>query len=136
MPPQQGDTLVTSIDARLQRLAEKSLLQQIHDSRKAGEPATSGAVVAMDPQTGRILAAASYPTYDPQQFIGGISNADYAKLTRAVGEHAAARPRHRRSVRARVDIQADHLVVTGDAPRDQHAHALPVPGLGVASTGG
>lgn len=78
--PQPGNTLVTSIDARLQRLAQKSVLQQIHDSRKAGEPATSAAVVAMDPQTGRILAAASYPTYRPAQFIGGISNADYAKL--------------------------------------------------------
>ena len=78
--PVQGDTLVTSIDARLEKLATRSLDQQIRDSRRAGKPATSGAVVAMDPQTGRILAVASYPHYDPQQFIGGISAQDYAKL--------------------------------------------------------
>ena len=65
VPAQQGDTLVTSIDLDVQRLAEQSLAQQIKDSRKAGKPATGGAVVVMDPNTGRIVAAASYPTYDP-----------------------------------------------------------------------
>jgi penicillin-binding protein 2 len=35
----------------------------------------------MDPQTGRIIAAASYPTYDPQAFVGGISESAYASLT-------------------------------------------------------
>ena len=79
--PTQGDTLVTSIDARVQALAESSLAQQIKDSRKQGKPATSGSVVIMDPNTGRIVAAASYPTYNPSVFIGGISNTDYAHLT-------------------------------------------------------
>jgi Cell division protein FtsI/penicillin-binding protein 2 len=80
-PAQQGDSLVTSIDLNVQRLAEQSLAQQIKASRKAGKPATGGAVVVMDPNTGRIIAAASYPTYDPSLFVGGISNADYAELT-------------------------------------------------------
>ncbi|HEV7193116.1 MAG TPA: penicillin-binding transpeptidase domain-containing protein [Jatrophihabitantaceae bacterium] len=79
--PVQGDTLVTSIDANVQRLAEQSLAQQIHDSRAKGMKATSGAVVVLDPQTGRVIAAASYPTYDPQLFVGGISNTAYAALT-------------------------------------------------------
>jgi penicillin-binding protein 2 len=78
---QQGDTLVTSIDGKVQALAEKSLADQIQASRKAGNPAPSGAVVVMDPHTGRIVAAASYPTYDPSEFVGGISVANYAKLT-------------------------------------------------------
>jgi penicillin-binding protein 2 len=81
VPPVQGDTLVTSIDANVQQLAEQSLAQQISDSRAKGYAATSGSVVVMDPQTGRVIAAASYPTYDPQEFVGGISDADYAALT-------------------------------------------------------
>jgi penicillin-binding protein 2 len=79
--PHQGDTLVTSLDLDVQRLAEQSLAQQIRDSRAAGKPATGGAVVVMDPNTGRILAVASYPTYDPTLFVGGISSADYQRLT-------------------------------------------------------
>jgi penicillin-binding protein 2 len=81
VPAEQGDTLITSIDLDVQKLAEQSLVQQIRDSRKAGNPATGGAVIVMDPNTGRILAAASYPTYDPQLFIGGISTEDYQRLT-------------------------------------------------------
>ncbi|MDP9094393.1 MAG: penicillin-binding transpeptidase domain-containing protein [Actinomycetota bacterium] len=77
----QGDTLVTSIDANVQRLAEQSLATQIAVSRASGKPATSGSVVVMDPNTGRIIAAASYPTYNPELFVGGISNTAYAALT-------------------------------------------------------
>jgi penicillin-binding protein 2 len=79
--PQPGDTLVTSLDADVQALAEKSLAGQIAASRANGKPAPSGALVVMDPHTGRVIAAASYPTYDPAEFVGGISVADYAKLT-------------------------------------------------------
>jgi penicillin-binding protein 2 len=78
---QPGDTLVTSIDANVQALAERALAQQIQASRAKGKPASSGAVVVLDPHTGRILAAASYPTYDPALFVGGISNAAYQQLT-------------------------------------------------------
>jgi penicillin-binding protein 2 len=77
----QGSTLVTSLDADVQRLAEESLIKQIADSRAKGKPATSAAVIVMDPNTGRIIAAASYPTYNPQIFVGGISKTDYAALT-------------------------------------------------------
>jgi penicillin-binding protein 2 len=83
VPAVQGDTLVTSIDVDVQSLAEKSLAQQIADSRRKGRRATSGAVIVMDPNTGRVIAAASYPTYNPQQFIGSISKANYAALTAA-----------------------------------------------------
>lgn len=76
----QGDTLVTSINLQVQKLVESSLLKQIQDSRKQGKAATSGSVVVMDPNTGRIIAMASWPTYNPQLFSGGISDADYAKL--------------------------------------------------------
>ena len=81
VPATAGDTLVTSIDGGVQALVEKSLKAQILASRTAGYAAPGGAVIVMDPNTGRILAAASYPTYDPEVFVGGISVADYRKLT-------------------------------------------------------
>jgi penicillin-binding protein 2 len=81
VPAVQGDTLVTSIDRDVQQLAERSLAKQIADSRKAGKPASGGAVIVMDPNTGRIIASASYPTYNPSVFIGGVSTADYQRLT-------------------------------------------------------
>jgi penicillin-binding protein 2 len=80
-PAQQGLTLVTSIDARLQALAQKALIRQITALRKQGKPATSGSVVIMAPQTGRVLAVASWPTYNPQLFVGGISAKNYRALT-------------------------------------------------------
>jgi len=81
VPPRSGDTLVTSIDIDLQTLAEHSLATQIAASRSSGSVAPSGALVVMDPHTGRVIAAASYPTYRPSLFVGGISVADYRKLT-------------------------------------------------------
>ncbi len=81
--PQPGSTLVTSLDADVQALAERALAGQIAASRAKGRAAPSGALVVMDPHTGRVIAAASYPTYDPSVFVGGISVADYAKLTAA-----------------------------------------------------
>ncbi|HTZ44115.1 MAG TPA: penicillin-binding transpeptidase domain-containing protein [Jatrophihabitans sp.] len=81
VPAQPGDSLVTSIDARVQALAEQALVQQLQAQHAKGKPAPSGAVVVVDPHTGRVIAAASYPTYDPAEFVGGISVADYARLT-------------------------------------------------------
>ena len=39
-----------------------------------------GVVIAMNPQTGEVLAMVSLPTYDNNEFAKGISNAEYAKL--------------------------------------------------------
>jgi len=79
--PVQGNRLVTSIDLDVQRLAEKALADEITKRRREGYAAPSGALVVVDPHTGRIIAAASYPSYDPSVFIGGISVADYRRLT-------------------------------------------------------
>lgn len=81
VPARPGDTLVTSIDRNVQSLAEQAMRAQLAAAHAQHKPATSAALVVMDPNTGRILAAASYPTYDPQVFVGGISVADYRKLT-------------------------------------------------------
>ena len=74
-------------------------------------------------KTGRVLAAASYPTYDPQQFVGGISTKNYAGAHRTECRRPAAQPRDRGRLRARLDVQAHHVVLAGDAQRDLHRPA-------------
>lgn len=85
--PRPGDTLVTSLDAKVQAVAERELAAAIAQARKTFDPVThknyvadSGSVVVMDAQTGRLVAMASYPTYDPDVWVGGISQGDLDQL--------------------------------------------------------
>ncbi|MET8613531.1 MULTISPECIES: penicillin-binding protein 2 [Streptomyces] len=85
---QPGSNLVTSIDSRVQRVAEYELDKAMKAARQqydsiTGEnyKADSGAVVVMEAKTGRIVAMASAPTYDPNVWVGGISAKDYKALT-------------------------------------------------------
>jgi penicillin-binding protein 2 len=77
--PIQGNDLVTSIDLDLQeateRLLEEGILASREIARDDGQllPSVAGSAVVMDPRDGRILAMASWPTYDPREFVGGLS---------------------------------------------------------------
>ena len=71
--PVPGKDLTLTIDLDLQRVAESELDAAIERARGAGYSGKGGAVVAMDPRNGEILAMASRPSYDPQLFVGGIS---------------------------------------------------------------
>ncbi|MBW8484072.1 penicillin-binding protein 2 [Actinomadura parmotrematis] len=78
--PAPGGSLVTSLDAGVQGAAEKALHDTIGSARKQGHKADAGAAVVMDVQTGRVVALASYPTYDPSIWTGGISQDEYEAL--------------------------------------------------------
>ncbi|MFB4318338.1 penicillin-binding protein 2 [Actinomadura sp. 21ATH] len=75
-----GGTLVTSIDAKIQGAAEKALDDAMKSARQQGEKADAAAAVVMEVGTGRIVAMASRPTYDPSIWTGGISQDDYDAL--------------------------------------------------------
>jgi penicillin-binding protein 2 len=66
--PVAGQNLHLGLDARLQSIVEQTLGKR------------RGAVVALDPRTGTVLAFASTPTYDPNPFVNGISQEGYKAL--------------------------------------------------------
>ena len=87
IPGQPGDTLVTSIDAKVQGIVEKQLAQTISTARNTLDTVTgrnyvadAGAAVVMEVDTGRIVAMASQPTYDPEVWVGGITKSQLARL--------------------------------------------------------
>jgi len=93
-----GGTLYLTIDANLQKVAEKTLedvlktlqvggvyetpwgTNRLASNNGAMVNATSGSVVVTDVKTGEVLALANYPAYDPNLFASGISLEDWNKL--------------------------------------------------------
>lgn len=71
--PTPGNHLVTSLDVRLQASVEKALKDAVLRGRANGYTSDSGAAVVMDIRTGRVLALASYPTYDPNAWEKGLT---------------------------------------------------------------
>lgn len=78
--PQQGADLRTHLDVQVQAATETALVEAVRSARRAGAPATSGAAVVLRPDTGAVLAAASFPTYDPGIWTRGVSAAEYERL--------------------------------------------------------
>jgi penicillin-binding protein 2 len=68
-----GYALRLTIDVRLQRAAERALRYGIEQAHATDEwYANGGAIVAMDPRNGQVLALASNPTYKPSVFVGRV----------------------------------------------------------------
>ena len=76
-----GSDVVLTIDANLQKVAEEALKKKKKKIANGGfyetSPADAGAVVVMNVKTGEVLAMVSYPDYDPQLFVDGISQEQY-----------------------------------------------------------
>lgn len=86
--PRPGYDVVTTIDARIQAITEESLTLGIAKARTIFDKdsqkrylASAGGAVVIDPQTGEVLAMASYPDYEPSLFVGGISASEFATLS-------------------------------------------------------
>lgn len=71
-PATPGDSVMLSIDIKLQKLIE-----ELYGNRR-------GALVALDPRNGEILALVSKPTFDPNLFVEGIDSENWAALNESI----------------------------------------------------
>lgn len=92
--PVPGDDIVLNIDIDLQANVEEALQGAL--ARAAGRPSVGytapnvgkvGSSVVLDPNSGAVLAMASYPTFKPTEFIDGISDSEWAFLTDPANHH-------------------------------------------------
>lgn len=96
--PIPGNTVFLTMDSKLQKVAEDSLRATMEEIRsgvgkdKQYPNATSGAVVAIDVNTGKILAMASEPQFDPNIFAAGISNEAWKSLQPSSKDVYAPKP--------------------------------------------
>jgi len=82
LPPKPGQGLVLTVDAKLQREAEKIVDEHLKYLRSSGfaPKANAAAIVAIDPRNGAIKALVSRPAFNPNLFVNGISSKDWQAI--------------------------------------------------------
>ena len=86
--PEAGDNVRLTLDAGLQQTAEDALDFGIRLAHEDGQwAADGGALVAMDPNTGEILALASNPTFNPGIYTGRVQKSELKKLSDPAANH-------------------------------------------------
>ncbi len=89
--PIPGNDVQLTIDLHVQAVAEQALAEELEHTRgrpiRNGPPAPApaGSVVVINPNDGSLVAMASYPTYDPAQFVNGIDSNEWAALQDPAG---------------------------------------------------
>lgn len=80
--PERGRDVQLTIDAKVQADAERVLHDALNNAHLLDMPnADAGAIVAMEIESGDVLAMASAPSFDPRDFIGGISSEVWESIT-------------------------------------------------------
>jgi len=108
--PVPGNSLVLSIDWRIQQIAETALREQLALTAKLRGHPLAGAVVALDPRDGGIIALASYPNFDPNDFTNGIAEAKFSRYL-----NDPLRPLYDRAIAAATPTGSTFKMVTGSA---------------------
>ncbi|MFI2641556.1 peptidoglycan D,D-transpeptidase FtsI family protein [Streptomyces sp. NPDC018610] len=109
--PKQGGNVVTTLNAAAQKAAYEGL-----------EGHGKGAVVALEPSTGKILALASYPSYDPSSFAGA-SNKDGEARNKLLKENDPSDPTLNRALRETYPPGSTFKVVTAAAALENGLYA-------------
>jgi penicillin-binding protein 2 len=106
--PTPGDSVILSVDWRLQQIAETALRDQLQITGKLRGHPLAGAVVVLDPRDGGVLALASYPNFDPNDFTNGISEKRYSGYL-----NDPLRPLYDRAIGAATPTGSTFKMVTG-----------------------
>jgi peptidoglycan glycosyltransferase len=101
----QGGNVVTTLSAAAQKAAYDGLKAQ----------GGKGAVAALDPSTGKILALASYPSYDPSTFAGNSTSTDSKAWTKLQKKNNSGDPMLNRALRETYPPGSTFKVVTAAA---------------------
>ena len=111
-PARPGNDIQITIDIEVQRVAEEQLAAAIAEARRQGYVNTkAGAAVVLDIASGEVIAMASAPGYDPSAFLGGISTAEWERLTDKASEY----PLNNRAIMAAYPPASTFKVVTAIA---------------------
>lgn len=110
LDPTPGNALVTTIDWRLQKIVEKNLAAQLKKWGKGRGHRLAGAVVVLNPWNGGVMALASMPEFDPNEFATPIDEKKYGRLLRD-----PLNPLYDRAIGAASPTGSTFKMVTGSA---------------------
>jgi penicillin-binding protein 2 len=118
-----GENMRLTIDQDIQSLVEAALKSGVDIARSRQDPespksyqATGAAAVVMAPKTGEIIAMASYPTFDLNDFVGGISQ----KKWKALNDPKNMYPMNNRAIMSELPPGSTFKVVTALSALDEH----------------
>ena len=117
-PPRPGSDVQLNVDMDVQQRAEQALADRLaffRGKRQSGADlprnAPAGSAAVLDPRSGSVRALATYPTFDPSEFVNGISQQRYAQLTDVGGVSALVD----RSISGQYAPGSTFKLVTADA---------------------
>lgn len=112
-PSEPGKNLKLTIDVDLQQVAEAELEAALERTQAAGYSGSGGAVVAMDPRNGEVLALASRPDFEPELFVGGITGAREIRTFEYLNSEYANNPFTNRAIEGGFPAASTFKVFTG-----------------------